>query len=155
MSTLSLLKFRAGTIAAALAITPFSPARRAQDAGKLVQVNVPFAFDTASQHFDAGLYTIRTENEGILRFQGTSQSEVVMTWVEDNAQPAKTGKVMFQKYGDRYFLSEISIAGKSRNLYFWPSKAEQELQVAGNKTAPVGVELSLMDGSLLQPSAAN
>jgi hypothetical protein len=148
MSTLSLLKFRAGMIAAALAITPFSPARRAQDAGKLAQVNVPFAFDTASQHFDAGVYTIRTEGEHMLRFQGTSQSELVMTWVEDDAQPAKTGKAMFQKYGDRYFLSEISIAGKSCHLYFWPSEAEQELQVAGNKTAPMNVGLALVDGSL-------
>lgn len=147
MSTLSLLKFRPGMIAAALAITPFSPVCRAQDAGMLVQVNVPFAVDTDSQHFDAGVYTIRMENEHILRFQGASQSEVVMTWVEDNAQPAKTGKAMFQKYGDRYFLSEISIAGKSRHLYFWPSKAQQELQVAGNKTTPVGVEVALMDGS--------
>jgi len=147
MSTLSLLKFRAAVIGAALAITPFSPVCRAQDAGLLVQVNVPFAFDTDSQHFDAGVYTIRTENEHILRFQGTSQSELVMTWVEDNAQPASKGKAMFQKYGERYFLSEISIAGKSRHLYFWPSKAEQELQVAGNKTTPTGVEVALMNGS--------
>jgi hypothetical protein len=146
MSTLSLLKFRVGVIAAALAITPFSPVCRAQDAGLLIQVNVPFAFDTDSQHFDAGVYTIRTENEHILRFQGESQSELVMTWVEDNAQQALKGKAMFQKYGDRYFLSEISIAGKSRHLYFWPSRAEQELQV-GNKTEAMNVELSLMEGS--------
>ena len=111
-----------------------------------IQVNVPFAFDTDSQHFDAGVYTIRTENEHILRFQGESQSELVMTWVEDNAQQALKGKAMFQKYGDRYFLSEISIAGKSRHLYFWPSRAEQELQV-GNKTEAMNVELSLMEGS--------
>jgi hypothetical protein len=146
MSTLSLLKFRTAVIAAALAITPFSPVCRAQDAGLLIQVNVPFAFDTDSQHFDAGVYTIRTENEHILRFQGESQSELVMTWVEDNAQQALKGKAMFQKYGDRYFLSEISIAGKSRHLYFWPSRAEQELQV-GNKTEAMNVELSLMEGS--------
>ena len=57
------------------------------------------------------------------------------------------GKAMFQRYGDHYFLSEIAIAGKSRHLHFWPSGAEQELQVAGNKTAPIGVELALMDGS--------
>lgn len=146
MSTFSTLKFRAAMIAAVLAISPLSPACSAQDAGMLVQVNVPFAFDTDSGHFAAGVYTIRTENEHILRFQGKSQSELVMTWVEDNAQPAKTGKAVFQKYGDHYFLSEISIVGKSRQLHFWPSRAEQELQVAGNKTAPVGVEVALMDG---------
>jgi hypothetical protein len=66
-----------------------------------------------------------------------------MTWVEDNAQPASKGKATFQKYGDRYFLSEISIAGKSRHLYFWPSRTEQELQVAGNKTEAINVELAL------------
>jgi hypothetical protein len=147
MSTLSMLKFRAAVIAAVLVITPFSPACRAQDVGLLVEVDVPFAFDTASEHFAAGVYTIRTENEHILRFQGKTQSELVMTWVEDDAQPSKTGKAMFQKYGDQYFLSEISIAGESRHLHFWPSRAEQELQVAGNKTAPTGVEVALMDGS--------
>ncbi len=67
----------------------------------LVQVNVPFAFDTDSEHFAAGVYTIRTENEHILRFQGKSQSELVMTWVEDNAQQASKGKAMFQKYGEQ------------------------------------------------------
>ena len=143
MSILSLVKFRASIVAAALAITPFSPDCRAQDVGMLVQVNIPFAFDTDSGHFAPGVYTIRTENEHVLRFQGNSQSDLVMTWVEDNAQPASKGKATFQKYGDRYFLSEISIAGKSRHLYFWPSRTEQELQVAGNKTEAINVELAL------------
>jgi hypothetical protein len=147
MISLSISKFRAAIIAAVLAVTPLSPACRAQDVGMLAQVNVPFAFETASGHFTAGVYTIRMENEHTLRVQGKYQSGLAMTWVDDDAQPAKTGKALFQKYGDQYFLSEISIAGKSRHLHFRPSRAEQQLQIAGTKTTPMNVELALMDGS--------
>jgi hypothetical protein len=147
MTTLSMLKFRASIFAAALAIAPFSPVSRAQDVGMLAQVNVPFAFETASQHFNAGVYTIRVENEHTLRIQGKSRSGLAMTWVDDNAQSAKTGKAVFQKYGDQYFLSEISITGKSRRIHFRPSKTESQMLIAGSKTTPTGVELALMDGS--------
>jgi hypothetical protein len=147
MSTLSMLKFRASIFAAALAIAPFSPVSRAQDVGMLAQVNVPFAFETASQHFTAGVYTIRMENEHTLLIRGNSDSGLAMAWVDDNAQPAKTGKALFRKYGDQYFLSEISITGKSRRVHFRPSKAESEMLIAGSKTTPTGVEIALMDAS--------
>ena len=147
MSALSMLKFRASIFAAALAIAPFSPVSRAQDVGMLAKVNVPFAFETASQHFAAGVYTIRMENEHTLVIRGNSASGLAMAWVDDNAQPAKTGKAVFRKYGDQYFLSEISITGKSRRVHFRPSKAESQVEIAGSKTTPAGIEVALMDAS--------
>jgi hypothetical protein len=147
MSMLSMLKFRAGIFAAVVAFAPVSPASHAQDAGLLARVNVPFGFQTDSQHFAPGVYTLELENDQTLLIRGASQSWVVMTSVEDNARPAERGTAVFHKYGDQYFLSKITVAGKSRRLYLTPSKTERQMRLATQKTAPAGVELSLLQGS--------
>ena len=145
MSTLSTLKFRVSIFAAVLAFVSLSPASHAQDVGMIGQVNVPFAFETGSgHHFDAGVYTIRMENQHTLLIKGQSDSGLTVSSVEDNAQPATKSKATFRKYGDRYFLGEISIAGKSRQLHFQPSKAESQLQIAGNATAATDVEVAML-----------
>jgi len=143
MSTLSMLKFRASIFAAVLAVAPLSPTSHAQDAGVIGQVNVPFAFDSGSHHYQAGAYTIRMENEHTLLLRGAAGSGLAMTWMEDNSQPVKNGKAVFQKYGNHYSLSEISITGSSRHIYLRPSKAEAQMRVAGNKNAPTPVEIAL------------
>jgi hypothetical protein len=136
-------KFRASLFAAVLAVVASSPMTQAQDVGMLGQVNVPFAFETASQHFTAGVYKIRMENEHILRVQGNSGSALVLTTVDNNREPAVASKAIFLKYGDQYFLGDISIAGRSRHLHFATSKTEGELRI-GSKTAPTGVELAIL-----------
>jgi hypothetical protein len=147
MSMLSTLKFRASIFAAVVAFAPISPASHAQNSGMLARVNVPFGFQTDSQHLAAGVYTLELANEHTLVIRGASQSWVVMTSAEDNAQPAERGTALFHKYGDQYFLSKITIAGKSRRLCLAPSKAERQMRIATQKTAPAGVELSLLQGA--------
>jgi hypothetical protein len=72
---------------------------------------------------------------------------MALTSVEDKAQPAKRGTAVFHKYGNQYFLSEITVAGKSRSLHLTPSRTESELRRGEKKTAPDGVELSLLQGA--------
>ncbi len=60
MRSLTMLKVPAGFIAAVLAVASLAPAAQAQeqDPGFSAQVNVPFAFQTATgQHFNPGIYT--------------------------------------------------------------------------------------------------
>jgi hypothetical protein len=145
MSTLSMLKFRASIFAAVVAFAPFSPASHAQDSGTRAQVNVPFGFQTGSQHYAPGVYTIEMENDYTLLISGASQSSMALTSVEDKAQPAKRGTAVFHKYGNQYFLSEITVAGKCRSLHLTPSRTESELRRGEKKTA--GVELALLQNS--------
>ena len=143
MSTLSMLKFRASIFAAVLAVAPMSPASHAQDVGMLAKVNVPFSFESGSRHYAAGVYTIRMENQHTLLIKGVSESGVAMTSVEDNGQPAQKGVAVFQRYGNQYFLSEISVAGKSRRIHLRPAKPETQSQVGQDTTAPTSVEIAL------------
>ena len=146
MSTLSMLKFRASIFAAVVAFAPLTPAAHAQDNGMRARVNVPFGFQTGSQHYAPGVYTLEMENDHTLMISGASQSSMALTSVEDNAQAAKRGTAVFHKYGNQYFLSEITVAGKSRSLHLTPSRTESQLRRGQKRTAPAGVELSLLQG---------
>ena len=146
MSTLSISKFRAGLFAAVLAVAPLSPALHGQDVGMFAKMNVPFAFETASgHHFAPGVYSVRMENLHTLLIRGDSDSALTMTTLEDNGQVAKTGKATFHRYGNEYFLSEITVAGKSRQIRFAKSKAENQMEIAAEKTPPTNVELALLE----------
>jgi hypothetical protein len=145
MSTLWMLKFRASIFAAVVAFAPFSPASHAQDAGMAARVNIPFGFQTGSQHFAPGVYTLEMENDHTLLIRGASQSWMALTSVGDKAQPAKRGTAVFHKYGDHYFLSEITVAGSNRYLHLTPSRTESQLRRGQEKAA--GVELALLQNS--------
>jgi hypothetical protein len=146
MSTLSISKFRAGLFAAVLAVAPLTPALHGQDVGMFAKMNVPFAFETASgHHFAPGVYSVRMENLHTLLIRGDSDSALTMTTLEDNGQVAKTGEATFHRYGNQYFLSEITVAGRSRQIHFAKSKAENRAQIAAEKTPATNVELALME----------
>ena len=146
MSTLSMLKIRASIFTAVLAFASFSPASHAQTAVGFAQVSVPFAFETGSGSYPAGVYTIAMETPSILMIRGASKSGLVMMKsMDDNGQPAKRGVATFHRYGNRYFLNEISATGESRHLHLQPSKAEKQMQIAASKTAPATEEVALID----------
>jgi hypothetical protein len=146
MSTLSISKFRAGLFAAVLAVAPLSPALHGQDLGMFAKMNVPFAFETASgHHFAPGVYSVRMENLHTLLIRGDSDSGLTMTTLEDNGQVAKTGEATFHRYGNQYFLTEITVAGRSRQIHFAKSKAENRAQVAQEQIPATDVELALLE----------
>ncbi len=145
MSTFSMLKVPATFIAAVFAVASLAPALHAQDSGFILKVNVPFAFATTmGQHFTAGVYTIRMDRAETMLIQGKSTSGMAITQLANDGRPAKTGKAVFTRYGDKYFLREVWVTGNSGHLLCNESKAERRLQVAGNQ-APSNVQLALLD----------
>jgi hypothetical protein len=150
MSTLSMLKFRASIFTAVLTLVPLSPALHAQTAELFARVNVPFAFETGSGHYPAGLYTLQMDTPAVLLIRGSSDSGLaMMKVVEDGAPRTKNGVAVFHRYGNRYFLDEISATGQSRHIHLQPSKAENQMQkameTAANKTAPANLEVALIE----------
>jgi len=145
MSNFSMSKVPARIITAVLAVASFAPALRAQDSGFKAKVIVPFAFQTAAgQSFAPGVYTIRSEGSATMLIQGASTSGLAMTQLANDGQQAEAGKAVFTKYGDKYFLRSVWVAGNSSHLLMNESKAEKRLQVAGNQT-PGNVQLALLE----------
>jgi hypothetical protein len=146
MSILAMSKFCALLLAVVVVGAPLSPASHAQDLEGAVVVNVPFAFENGSQHFTAGLYTIRMESQYILNIRGESSSGFSMAEFDEDIHPSETSKVVFRRYGDQYFLREVWVEGETRHTYFMPSKAEK-LEIAAAKTAPTPVVVAALETS--------
>jgi len=144
MSTLSIWKFSASLLAVILAAAPSSLVSQAQDMEESVVVNVPFAFGDGTQNFAAGRYSIRMDEQKILAIRGASNSGFARAWFERDSHPAETTKVVFRRYGDQYFLSEIWIAGESSHTYRLPSK-EEKREEAANKEAPTEVVVAALE----------
>jgi hypothetical protein len=145
MSTMSTWKLRAILFTVILAVAPLSAASHAQDLDEAVVVNVPFAFQNGSQHFTAGLYTIRIEDQHVMIIQGKSSSGFAISWLhEEDSLPSKTTRVVFQRYGDQYVLHEVWVTGETSYTYFLPSKAEKR-ELAANRDAPTGVVVAALE----------
>jgi hypothetical protein len=144
MSTLSMWKFSASLLAVILAAAPSSLVSQAQDMEESVVVKVPFAFGDGTQNFAAGRYSIHMDDQKILTIRGESNSGFAMPWFEEDSHPAETTKVVFRRYGDQYFLSEIWIAGESSHAYRLPSKRENR-EEAANKAVPTEVVVAALE----------
>jgi hypothetical protein len=127
----------------AFAVAALVFASQAFAQGTDVKVNVPFAFETGSQHFPAGTYMIRFESNHVMLLQGPSTSGLLMTISAETLNPAKTGKVVFQRYGDRYFLRQVWVAGSTIGSECVKSREEKQVQIALQKANATNVQLTL------------
>lgn len=140
-----------GLIACALTLgsiasTPFASA---QGLSKNAEVNVPFAFQTATKTLPAGKYHIVMESRNVIYLQGSSMGAFVVTYDAVASKTPDHGTVVFHRYGDKYYLHEIWTAGSNIGVECPKSRAEKESQrqnqLAKNGDVPSTVELALND----------
>jgi hypothetical protein len=100
----------------------------AQSAG--VQANVPFDFTAGNQVLPSGTYRIKSHSDGTIVIKNHDKPISVFTLVyQDGARSKNGGKLIFHKYGDQYFLSEILCDAASMNVALHPSKAEKRVRL--------------------------
>lgn len=105
----------------------FLPMVHAQTADHAMSVNVPFGFELGNQHFAPGVYTIKTPLSEVVEVQGRSKASMILAMNDQSNKPTKAAKVVFDKYGDHYFLRQIWFdAGETTYLHCPESKAEKE-----------------------------
>src|SRR5215469_17474701 len=99
----------------------------AQDSG--VKADIPFAFQIGSSVLPAGTYTCTRQNEDImlLRGSGAHSQALAMVLPETARKAPKVGKITFNKYGDRYFLHEVSSSASSTAWQCTTTKQEKAL----------------------------
>jgi hypothetical protein len=113
-----------------------------------MQVDVPFAFQNGSQHLPAGTYRIDLTSEHLMILRGTAPhaAGVAMTNPEQRTRGIETGKVVFRRYGDHYYLRTVWIPGSEIGrscVTTSAEKREKQLQFAQSSTAPSNVEVAL------------
>jgi hypothetical protein len=89
--------------------------------------DIPFAFTVANHTLPAGRYTVTRVGETSVRISSPhNQGAVVLTHALEGKTPESKGKMVFHRYGDAYFLSEVWVADVTGRKVF-QSRAEEEL----------------------------
>lgn len=116
-------------LAALVAVASLAPALHAQHSSIHARVDVPFSFDYGTTHFGRGTYVI-SMNDGalVVRNSITSQSAMVIARFDESSMPANASLVTFKKYGDRWFLENVQIAGNTTSVSAYQSKAERQAE---------------------------
>ncbi len=101
-----------------------------------VVADVPFDFTVRDSTLPAGKYTIKrtySANPGVMQIRNADGDEV-MLFVVGSAQAAKEPdqtRLIFDRVGDRYFLSEIFEEGNITGVELPKSRAERDLVKEG------------------------
>jgi hypothetical protein len=132
------MKTRALVMAGMMALTAMASTRVAQ-AQDLLVVNIPFDFVAGNMKLPAGEYSIKvTAPERMLLLmnrEDASASAFMNSNSVDKTEIQTESKVIFNRYGDRYFLSEVWTAGNSRGRLLLKSSREKEMaQIAKTET---------------------
>ena len=139
--------FRSTLPIAVLALLSCCPPSRAQAEGQSIRVNVPFEFEVGSTHMRAGLYNLNMLTGHLLNVRSTSTSVLSLAFWAQGKRPTQTPKIVFRKYGDRYFLRELWPTVGTNHFECTESQAEKQLKIselaANNAKAP-DVALALL-----------
>jgi hypothetical protein len=111
--------------------------------GSLI-AKVPFDFRVKNQQFTAGSYTISANSQGVMLIRGNENHSAMfaLTYGSRTIQPESKGRLVFNHYGNQYFLSELWLAQAGCARAVPPSKAEMELARATGKPEIVSLVAS-------------
>ena len=110
-------------------LAAFCTANRLQAQSQEVRVHVPFSFIVGSKQLPAGSYQFLAQLDSTIIIRNRDQPIAVLSRiVAANGAPPDASRLVFNKYGDRYFLSEIRCASAALNVELPRSKLEKQAQ---------------------------
>ena len=97
-----------------------------------VRADVPFNFAVGSKKYPAGAYSIGTIGDRdsrilILQAVDGKESMAIISNAAQNRTPADRTKLVFSRYGDQYFLSQVWLDGATRGRQLPKSSREKEV----------------------------
>jgi len=119
----------------ALVILCASAAQAQTSSPQRVVAQIPFAFNAGRTSLPAGKYTISVLNPSsdrtVLQIRSVDgrASAIVLT-NSVNGSPVENSKLVFERYDERYFFTEVQVAGESTSFAALHSKAERKQMVA-------------------------
>src|SRR5215470_8263029 len=96
------------------------------------KVKIPFDFSVNDKTFPAGVYSVTRVNQEkvMLRLSSEDGGEainIITNTVEAKAYP-KTGKLIFRRYGETYFLSQIWESDEIQGRQLLKSRTERSVE---------------------------
>jgi hypothetical protein len=95
-----------------------------------LQATIPFDFTVGQSQLPAGTYMITYVQPRVIEFSNWQKNVNVMTLITSTADVKQTpNSLVFNKYGDQYFLSEVRGGYGGTALKVGISKREKRVQV--------------------------
>lgn len=123
---------------------------QAQMPGVPIRASIPFDFMVRGRSFSAGDYWIERVSDDpsglVLRNIHNKHEHIVFeTESMERSREPRHNVLVFNRYGDEYFLSEIVTAGEQDGRELAPSHAERALrrEMAKNQAEPESVTVAL------------
>jgi frataxin-like iron-binding protein CyaY len=96
-------------------------------------VNIPFEFSVGNKTLPAGEYIVnyasQASREGLtIQKNDGSANAISMTMNVTSREPQKQARLVFNKYGDRHFLSQIWMASRTSGRELNKSRSERALE---------------------------
>jgi hypothetical protein len=95
-----------------------------------VQATIPFDFTVANKLLPAGTYTITQGETSVITIRSHDKPIAVFSLVDpDDHKSPNHGKLVFNKYGSQYFLSEILCDQSDMHVAVPASKTEKRVRL--------------------------
>ena len=92
--------------------------------------NVPFDFVVRNHHFPAGAYSVtvsRAQGSLLIRGEDNGSATFALSYAAQRDKAERYPTLVFNRYGDRYFLSQVWPVGSDSGRALNPSKMEEEV----------------------------
>lgn len=136
--------FVVATLVTALSTAPAD----GQTSGRAVLVNIPFGFDAGTKHMEPGKYTITKDLNDFVWIKNGSSTAILMTRDEQGSRATEKAKLVFDRYGDRYFLRQVWLSPEDTAYLQCPeSKTEKqakESELAQNQKNASNVDVAML-----------
>ena len=99
-----------------------------------LKATVPFPFTVGKTEVPAGTYTIDSISHSAIAIRGMANGVLTLVSLGPESNDG-TPKLVFNKYGDKYFLSQVSTGSGSAVMQLPTSKLEKELRIASARRA--------------------
>ncbi|MGB7555468.1 MAG: hypothetical protein WBM04_13940 [Candidatus Korobacteraceae bacterium] len=99
-----------------------------------VNADVPFAFTLQDKAMPAGNYQIIARSAQVLEVRSldSQHGQLLIKQMAVQSNKDQSPKLVFHKYGDQYFLTQIWYGDSRNGVGFAESKREKEISMASN-----------------------
>jgi hypothetical protein len=116
------------------------PATQAQSI--FLRAEIPFDFAAGNTRLPAGEYQVKfvSQQAVLIQSKDARSSAVVSTMATQANKTSDVGKLVFNRYGDQYFLSKIWSSASDTGRALYKSRLEREVAAQSRvKPAPTAV----------------
>ena len=104
----------------------------AQGGTLIRKVKIPFDFSVGAKNFPAGVYNVMRVNQEKIMLRLSSEdggeSINIITNPIQAKESSKTGKLIFRRYGETYFLSQIWESDETQGRQLLKSRTERSVE---------------------------